>query len=109
MIRQALNPDYYPEMRMGNPKIDGHVNHCVDSIRQSLMCSADISTIVWQWDEGTQNTTLRGNVAHKCRNFNLIREWAHKNMIGRHFDDKVHIKDDIDIPVYRADGSVYFP
>ncbi|KAF8978017.1 hypothetical protein BDQ17DRAFT_1440339 [Cyathus striatus] len=35
----------------GNPKLDIHIGHYIDAIRQSLMFSADISTIVWQWDE----------------------------------------------------------
>ncbi|KAF8991800.1 hypothetical protein BDQ17DRAFT_1254546, partial [Cyathus striatus] len=74
MVRQALYPDYYPDMRMGTPRSDVHIGHCIDAIRQSLMCSADISTIVWQWDDTQRNNTFRGGVAHKCKKFEKIQD-----------------------------------
>ena len=53
-----------------------HLDHCVDSIRQSLMCSSDISTVVWAWDESRQMTLPLANVTHTCRDFEAIRQWA---------------------------------
>ncbi|KZP06292.1 hypothetical protein FIBSPDRAFT_842279 [Athelia psychrophila] len=41
VIRQALAPDYYPMLRI-NHDFD-HVDHCVNSLRESLMCSVDIT------------------------------------------------------------------
>ncbi|KAF5327876.1 hypothetical protein D9619_003923 [Psilocybe cf. subviscida] len=108
-IRKALRPDYYPDMRMGVPEIDVHVDHCVDSIRQSLMCSADISTVGWQWSDDLQNNTFQGGVAHKCRNFDMIQDWARQQALPYHYDSSIRIVDDIRIPVYRPDGSTYFP
>jgi hypothetical protein len=106
MVRQALYPAYYPHMKMGNAKTDEHIDHCIDAIRQSLMCSADISTIVWQWDQVKQRTTFRGGVAHKCRDFGMIQEWAKARKMG-HFDATVKVEDDIKIPIYHGDGTTY--
>jgi hypothetical protein len=108
MIRQALYPDYYPDMRLGNRKVDEHVGHCIDTLRQSLMCTSDTSTIVWQWDEKSQRTGFRGGVAHTCRNFDAIRDWAKERTVNGFYHAEVRMEDDIKIPLYRADGSTYF-
>ena len=73
------------------------------------MCSADISTIVWQWDEMKNRSTFRGGVAHKCRDFGMIQEWAKARKMMGHFDATESVTDDIKVPVYRADGTTYWP
>lgn len=93
---------------MGVPETDMHVNHCVDSIRQSLMCSADISTVVWQWNDILQDNVFHGGVAHRCRDFSLIQDWARQRALPHHYDSSIHIVDNIRIPFYRSDGSTYF-
>ncbi|KAF5312401.1 hypothetical protein D9619_003706 [Psilocybe cf. subviscida] len=109
MVRQALYPDYYPDMRLGEPQADEHIGHCIDAIRQGLMCSADTSTIVWQWDEKQQKNTFRGGVAHTCRNFDLIRDWARDRIITEKYVQEIHMPDDgIQIPTYREDGSTFY-
>ena len=87
MIRKALYPEYYVSLAPNGNGTDrnkdhllGHIHtdHCVDSIRQTLMCGADISSIVWVRDS---DNIIRpeGRVAHSCRNFDRIAEW-----IGNH-------------------------
>ncbi|KAF5313158.1 hypothetical protein D9619_003703 [Psilocybe cf. subviscida] len=109
MIRKALYPERYPDMALGGAQADEHVGHCIDAIRQGLMCAADTSVIVWQWDEKQQRTTFRGNVAHTCRNFDAIRDWAMERQITEKYHQEVYMEDDIRIPLYNADGSFYFP
>lgn len=50
-------------------------DHCIDSIRQSLMCSADVATMAFSW---LPSKILEPNmeVTHTCRNFSKIRDWA---------------------------------
>ncbi|KAF5313157.1 hypothetical protein D9619_003702 [Psilocybe cf. subviscida] len=110
MIRQALYPEHYPDMALGQPKADEHIGHCIDSIRQSLMCHADTSTIVWQWDEKQQKTTFRGNVAHTCRDFEAIQDWAReRRYTDGPYRPEIRMEDDIQIPIYNSDGTSYFP
>jgi hypothetical protein len=52
------------------------VDHCIDSIRQSLMCSSDISTIYWQWSAEKHQVLPRAGTTHTCRNFEKIKAWA---------------------------------
>ncbi|KAF8885578.1 hypothetical protein CPB84DRAFT_1685384 [Gymnopilus junonius] len=101
MIRQSIYSDYYPHMWPNNTDTAWHIGHCLDSIRQSLMCSADISVMVWQWSDALQETVEHGNVTHICRRFDKIQEWAKERQIL--FNKTVRVEDDIIIPVYHSD------
>lgn len=46
-----------------------HIGHCVDSIRQSLTCNADLSVLTWNWDEGEQRHRPKLTVPHVCKRF----------------------------------------
>jgi hypothetical protein len=71
-----------------------HVAHCIDSIRQSLMCMSDISVIMWQWDIHDKISKPVGNVAHICRNFDAIRDWASERRLVEDFDKFTYVSDD---------------
>ncbi|KAF5325795.1 hypothetical protein D9611_000059 [Ephemerocybe angulata] len=77
MLRKALHPEYYPDMRHDPNNLDDlHWGHCLESLRQSLMCSADISPLVWQWVDRVKEVRLMGNIVHTCRNYDKIKDWA---------------------------------
>jgi hypothetical protein len=82
--RQSQETDPRPWQLIGNIK---HLNHCLNTLRQSLMCHSDISVNVWQWFDPPQGlddpfgelnpgTYPATNVAHTCRNFDKIKSWA---------------------------------
>jgi len=107
MIRKALRPDYYvPEIdENGEIKLVGHthITHCVETIRQSLMCAGDITTYTWQWDQELQ--TLRNHVStpHSCRNFDKLRGWAVEHNGAVPFDNFRELNDSLD-PTTWVDG-----
>ncbi|KAJ7696936.1 hypothetical protein B0H17DRAFT_928794, partial [Mycena rosella] len=71
ILRWQLNPGHnYPQFSMG------HIRHCIGAIRQALMCTADITPIVWQWSEKLGEAEQRDDVVHTCRDFSAIRDWA---------------------------------
>uniref|UniRef100_A0A0W0G7V4 Tat pathway signal sequence n=1 Tax=Moniliophthora roreri TaxID=221103 RepID=A0A0W0G7V4_MONRR len=71
-IRKALYPVYYPPDEREDAETRArHLSHCVNSIRQSIQCSSDISAIVFEED-----TRPLFEIVHSCRNFTKIREWA---------------------------------
>ncbi|KAJ5087929.1 hypothetical protein N7456_011545 [Penicillium angulare] len=53
-----------------------HLSHCIDAIRQSLMCNADISPVPWVWNSKLQKLRPVENSTHTCRDFEAIRLWA---------------------------------
>ncbi|KAK4168415.1 hypothetical protein QBC43DRAFT_285050 [Cladorrhinum sp. PSN259] len=92
MIRKRLYSTYTSEDPL-LMKIE-HLEHCYDSLRQSLMCSADITPIPWQWDERQHKSNVVGKVLHTCRNFEAVREWAMERQVAK-FDQDVYVPDDL--------------
>lgn len=80
MVRKATRPDYYgvhgDEDTLLGPS---HIAHCIDAIRQSLMCASDITPYTWQWDEKLQLHANQVKNPHVCRNFDDLRDWAVAN------------------------------
>ncbi|THH00335.1 hypothetical protein EW026_g2166 [Hermanssonia centrifuga] len=86
-IRKALHTEYYTDPITGNlgviPKaeVPEHISHCIDNIRQALMCASDITPIVWQWSEQKKKAEFRGSVVHSCRSFDRVVEWAEAHQL----------------------------
>ena len=84
MIRQSMRPDYYKPYNPQDNGEDGllgphHLNHCIDTIRQALMCASDVTVYTWKWDEERHSHTNQLTTPHTCRNFDKIREWGRVN------------------------------
>lgn len=77
---------------MPDPNDDGgvlephHIDHCVDAIRQSLMCSADITPLTWLWDEEKKQALAKATLVHTCRRFDKIQEWAEQHRYSELMD-----------------------
>lgn len=52
-----------------------HYEHCVDYIRQSLMCQFDTGIIPYNWVLDHQNPTPNANTHHKCVNWDALQAW----------------------------------
>lgn len=54
------------------------LEHCIDSIRQSLQCSADLTPVPWVGMSGSSGKISPNisQVHHKCRNWEAIHQWA---------------------------------
>jgi hypothetical protein len=51
--------------------------HCLDIIRQTLMCNIDTGVLGQVWvDKSAPNAFPDFNTRHKCKNFDDIRTWA---------------------------------
>ncbi|KAF5392525.1 hypothetical protein D9757_002199 [Collybiopsis confluens] len=94
-MRKAMYPEYYPIT--GEGIHTPHMRHCISSLRQSIMCSADVTPIVWQWSEKSKAAKERSDVVHTCRNFDTIKEWARERFVPRQQNMSIYIEDDLDI------------
>ncbi|KAF9522204.1 hypothetical protein CPB83DRAFT_777449, partial [Crepidotus variabilis] len=93
MIRLRIwsNSTVADEMLMS----DDHISHCVDALRQALMCAADITPMSWRWKPEAQEAKLVVNdVPHTCRNFEKVKQWAKENHLDS-FDSKVFVEDNL--------------
>jgi hypothetical protein len=62
-----------------------HVTHCMDILRQQLMCVTDIGVLgqVWYQPEGEASPTpfVDFNTKHRCRDYEAIRKWAEEHQL----------------------------
>ncbi|OQV07284.1 hypothetical protein CLAIMM_11739 [Cladophialophora immunda] len=82
-IRQSLYPETfgwvtYPDGTKDTKKM-GHLEHCVDLLRQTIMCVGDTSVGIFQRQEDG-SLKADSDVLRVCRSFEKIHEWA----AGRH-------------------------
>ncbi|MCJ1332214.1 hypothetical protein MMC10_008906 [Thelotrema lepadinum] len=87
LLRQSLyyNFEHYHQQGKGAFKnedsvLKDHVTHCLDTLRQQLMCTVDVGMLgqVW-WNKNSPQAYPDFNTQHKCRNFDDIRRWAEKH------------------------------
>lgn len=103
-----MYPDYYPPANatvflpdIRAPDVDSdrtlpevpfhHLAHCINSIRESLMCSVDITPNILYFDERVNKTVPAFDVFHECGDFNAIREWGLSHHLAGGFDASVHV------------------
>lgn len=85
MVRQYTWLDHYktpPEdFLYGEVATRMHVDHCIDSLRQYLMCTADVTPVFLELKPDTVSGA-RGDFStfHKCRNFEKLTKWLDDNL-----------------------------
>ncbi|CAO1598248.1 hypothetical protein XANCAGTX0491_002018 [Xanthoria calcicola] len=52
-----------------------HYEHCVDYIRQNLMCKFDTTIMPFNWVLDHQTPTPNGNTMHKCVDWGYLQDW----------------------------------
>ncbi|KAK4870691.1 hypothetical protein LT330_005039 [Penicillium expansum] len=76
-VRHYLHRDYYnatDELKESN--LEEHIDHCLDDIRQTLMCHADISIYTYDWIPNYRKPWPNFRVDHECVNWELLDDWA---------------------------------
>lgn len=73
----------------------GHIDHCIDIIRQGLQCNADITPLSFVWSSGRNRSLEAANVIHTCTDFDAIWKWGLEHQMKVNFDSYTQVKDDI--------------
>ncbi|KAK8016829.1 hypothetical protein PG993_015018 [Apiospora rasikravindrae] len=61
-----------------------HLDHCVDVLRQHLMCHADLEPFVFNWRVGQEKPYADFAVRKTCVDFEYLLEWAEEHKDPRH-------------------------
>ncbi|KAF2736914.1 hypothetical protein EJ04DRAFT_410040, partial [Polyplosphaeria fusca] len=91
LLRKSLawNFSYYKTQGLGPFSNDEsilkyHITHCLDILRQQLMCTVDVGVLGQVWYQ-PPNKPLQAfvdfNTKHTCRNFEAIRDWAEQHQL----------------------------
>ncbi|KAG6087966.1 hypothetical protein E4U15_007046 [Claviceps sp. LM218 group G6] len=76
---EALMPGYFVAAAGNASDVElGHLSHCWDYLRQSIMCSAD-TTLEWMGSTPDEDGTTGWGYQHKCRDWSAIFSWAEEN------------------------------
>ncbi|KAE8373927.1 hypothetical protein BDV26DRAFT_284702 [Aspergillus bertholletiae] len=69
---------------LGNEVMMMHIDHCIDQLRQTIMCSADLTPVTLRPirtrdSEGKSILLLLGETErmHTCRDFGRVKDWLH--------------------------------
>lgn len=87
LLRKSLyyNYEYYHTLGKGAFKnndtvVRSHVGHCLDILRQRLMCQPDIGVLGQIWyNKAKPQAYPDFNTLHKCKNYESIRQWAEEH------------------------------
>ena len=61
-----------------------YLAHCLDIVRQRLMCTVDTGVFGSVWVNRTDpHTFVDFNTKHVCKNFDVIRRWAERNQMPK--------------------------
>ena len=96
LIRQATWPlsrfnktwDTYPLLLEDDIGGRLHIDHCVETLRLSLMCYSDVTPLLAELTpDRPGGFQLDFNVHHKCRNFDKVTEFLREHGTDVRVDD----------------------
>lgn len=57
-------------------------DHCVDYLRQFIMCAGDVTPVTSNWVQTHHSPHPDFNTMHRCRNFDKLLEFVEEKDIG---------------------------
>ncbi|KAI1172800.1 hypothetical protein F4777DRAFT_560200 [Nemania sp. FL0916] len=81
-LRRWIFKDYYyPNQTMDAfDESIGHTQHCLETLRQSVMCHGDIAVQPFEWlissDGRAIGPTTKSRTLHQCANWDRLSKWA---------------------------------
>ncbi|KAG1856588.1 hypothetical protein C8R48DRAFT_299319 [Suillus tomentosus] len=62
-----------------------HLDHCIEMLRQNIMCRADVTMLTYDWVEGVKDPFPNFRIPHRCRNFEKVLDWvdAHRVVVPK--------------------------
>ncbi|KAI5868033.1 hypothetical protein GGS23DRAFT_8141 [Durotheca rogersii] len=94
LIRQNVYKDHYAPLggdTSAQPEhLQGHLNHCIDALRQFVMCQADVGVFSFTFPFNDGDPWPNYSTPHTCRNFDSIRRWAIDHIVPRGPDEPEH-------------------
>ncbi|RSM04100.1 hypothetical protein CEP52_007072 [Fusarium oligoseptatum] len=86
LLRQHSFKEYYSDkggdIEAEPEELREHLDHCIESIRTSLMCESDTGVYTYKHFEGFKTHWPDFSTLHTCRNFDAIRDWAFENAVA---------------------------
>lgn len=87
VLRKAVWTDHYWPKGNLNPGHRTHQTHCVDLIRQDIMCRAPMDVYPLIWMQYESQPTPNFNISMKCGDWDhMLQWWRERQMTGQQVD-----------------------
>lgn len=73
-------PELFPLLKQKLTELpdimEHHFEHCVDVLRQQLMCNANSGVVTFRWVEGISGPYPEFSSKHVCRDYESLLDWS---------------------------------
>ncbi|KAF9806897.1 hypothetical protein IEO21_08481 [Rhodonia placenta] len=76
-----------------------HLDHCIEMLRQNILCTADVGVITYDWVQGYSRPYPDFNTLHTCRNADRILEWNERNGLHEPLSRLVRLDHEVDLEI----------
>ncbi|KAJ6004763.1 hypothetical protein N7540_012562 [Penicillium herquei] len=80
LLRRGLSPSYYNLTYDENAST---MNRCIEQIRQSIMCAADLTPSPSRYNPGLGHNYIDTDSHHTCRDFDRLHRWVQERRVGK--------------------------
>ncbi|EED16330.1 conserved hypothetical protein [Talaromyces stipitatus ATCC 10500] len=82
-IRQYIYKETYFEHVQGfaRNELKRHVDHCIETLRQGIMCRGDVSLATYTYLQGSNDVTARSWGSHQCIDFESLTAWTRERAV----------------------------
>ena len=77
MVRHYIHPEAYEMPHSLNTNTEEHIDHCLDAIRQELMCRADVTLTTYEWLPELPIPWAKLSYDHECVNWDVSANNPH--------------------------------
>ncbi|KAI0505909.1 hypothetical protein F5B22DRAFT_490700 [Xylaria bambusicola] len=78
-IKQYMHRDYYYQGEQQWDELFFHADHCLESLRQAVMCAADVSVYTLEWTPHSRyKPAVRVPQPHACVDWEALHDWMSK-------------------------------
>ena len=57
------------------------IDHCIETLRQGIMCRGDVSLATYSYIKGTKNVTARTWGHHQCIDYDSLMAWVKERAV----------------------------
>jgi hypothetical protein len=87
-LRKSFYPEFYPVKASRKASLRLHQGHCINQLRQHVMCAGDMTPYGMKWYPNPGRYYADSDVTHTCRNFKQLQDWTANRY---HAGGNVHI------------------
>ncbi|RDA84055.1 hypothetical protein CP532_0777 [Ophiocordyceps camponoti-leonardi (nom. inval.)] len=102
MLRRVVWHDRY---NVSVVEMRDHADHCIEDIRQSLMCHADLSVVTFDWLPGRRKPWPDFKIEQTCVDWERLDRWAAERSFSI-FDQKTLVHPQLGISFPSVDGKI---